>query len=164
MGDLKMPKPYLYFAAPLFSQAEKEFNCHVRDLLSPYFDVFLPQEDGALIVDLLRAGLTPDTAKRYVFKNDIDAIKRADVLLIILDGRSIDEGASFELGFAYAKGKNCIGLQTDARRLLPIGNNPMIDEAVERIFSTVGELLHWAREYAEGTERKSPISIHPTGA
>jgi nucleoside 2-deoxyribosyltransferase len=154
-----MRKPYLYFASPLFSQAEREFNCHVRNVLLPYFDVFLPQEDGALIVDLLRAGLTPDTARKYVFKNDIDAINRADVLLIVLDGRSIDEGASFELGFAYAKDKLCVGLQTDARRLLSIGNNPMIDEAVARIFSSVEELLRWAQEYAESVEREFSISI-----
>jgi len=37
----------VYFAAPLFSQAEKEFNQNLTDLIEKSgFSVFLPQRDG----------------------------------------------------------------------------------------------------------------------
>jgi nucleoside 2-deoxyribosyltransferase len=61
-----------------------------------------------------------------VFEGDLEAIRNSDVLLMILDGRAPDEGACFELGYAYSLNKVCVGLQTDVRRLLTIGNNPMI--------------------------------------
>jgi nucleoside 2-deoxyribosyltransferase len=43
--------PRLYLAAPLFSQAEKAFNHDLKKELSAHFEVFLPQEDGGLLLD-----------------------------------------------------------------------------------------------------------------
>jgi len=139
-------KPKLYFAAPLFSQAERTFNVMLEAHLSETFDVFLPQRDNHLFVELVASGLSIEAAQQRVFDGDLDAIEGSDVLLMVLDGRCIDEGACFELGFAYAMHKTCIGLQTDPRRLLPIGNNPMIERALSKSFQTVEELLHWARQ------------------
>ena len=34
---------------------------------------------------------------------------------MVLDGRIPDEGACVELGIAYANGKRCYGVKTDAR-------------------------------------------------
>ena len=105
----------IYFAAPLFSEAEREFNIKVaKELRKEGFDVFLPQE---------HSGMTemPDTDEKRrklltgFFTNDIEAIDGSDILLIVLDGRVPDEGACFELGYAYARGKICVGLKTDSR-------------------------------------------------
>ena len=105
----------IYFAAPLFSEAEREFNVKVtKELRDEGFDVFLPQEHSEI-------SEIPDTDEKRrrllngFFSNDIEAIDRADVLLIVLDGRVPDEGACFELGYAYARGKICVGLKTDSR-------------------------------------------------
>ena len=105
----------IYFAALLFSQAEREFNVKVTKILRENgFDVFLPQEySGDIDV--------PDTDEKRrklltgFFTKDIEAIESSDVLLIVLDGRVPDEGACFELGYAYASGKICVGLKTDSR-------------------------------------------------
>ncbi len=140
----------LYLAGPLFSEAELAFNWTIRDLLKEYFDVYLPQEDGGLMVDMIKNGMSFLEAQRSVFISDIAAIKSTDYLLIILDGRSVDEGASFELGFAHALGKKCIGYQSDPRRLLPVGNNPMVEFALERILTSRSELLKWAVQESEG--------------
>lgn len=140
----KTKKPKVYLAGPLFSEAERTFNHNLKKLLTPYFDVYLPQEDGGLIIHMIKAGLPPKLASQKVFDIDIRAMKECDVFLIILDGRSVDEGAAFELGFAHAKGKPCYGLKTDFRQLLAFGNNPMIDGPLERIFESVEELLDWA--------------------
>src|SRR5262245_47713244 len=120
-------KPKLYFAAPLFSDSERQFNEDVTARLERFFDVFLPQRDGGLIMDMISEGIQPAVAARRVFDVDVGAIKSCDAVLIVLDGRAIDEGAAFELGYAFALGKECFGLQTDVRRLLSTGNNPMID-------------------------------------
>ncbi len=146
----------VYLAGPLFSAAERTFNHNLKKLLSPYFDVYLPQEDGGLIVNMIKAGLPPDLASEKVFDIDIRAVNECDVFLIILDGRSVDEGAAFELGFAHANGKPCYGLKTDFRQLLATGNNPMIDGPLERVFENVEEVLEWAKSY---DKRNSLIDI-----
>jgi nucleoside 2-deoxyribosyltransferase len=142
-----MVKKRLYLAGPLFSQAEREYNRILKKSLSPYFDVFLPQENGGLFVNLVAGGMAINHAAKRIFNCDIEAIEASDVLLIVLDGRAIDEGAAFELGVAFARGKKCVALQTDIRRLLPIGNNPMIDCAVESVFENIESLGMWARAF-----------------
>ena len=47
-------------------------------------------------------------------------------MLINLDGRVPDEGACVELGYAYARGKRCIGIKTDVRVAEFGGDNMMI--------------------------------------
>jgi nucleoside 2-deoxyribosyltransferase len=139
----------LYFAAPLFSDAERSFNLRTAKSLEISFDVFLPQVHGGLLLDLINEGRSEDEARRIVFEADLRAIHNCQIILVVLDGRSIDEGTCFELGVAYALRKQCIGLQTDIRRLLPIGNNPMIDAALEQTFPSVEMLLAWAALQAD---------------
>jgi len=107
----------LYLAGPLFSLAEKQFNVKLKTLLSEYFEVYLPQEDGGLLVDMIKEGIPALDANRRVFEIDVAALEWCDCIFIILDGRTVDEGAAFELGYAYARGKECFALQTDPRRL-----------------------------------------------
>ncbi len=145
--------PRLYLAGPLFSEAEIDFNHRLKKLLLPFFDVYLPQEDGGLMVDMIAQGTKPIVAAAEVFATDVAAIEGCDVLLIVLDGRSIDEGAAFELGFAFAQGKPCYGLKTDPRQLLVTGNNPMIDCALRMVFSNVDALLAWARSLGLEADR-----------
>lgn len=142
MVTVKMPK--LYFAAPLFNQAELQFNASLKSSLSKWFQVWLPQEDGGLIAEMIAGGMPPKAAARKVFMADIQAIKDCDVLLILLDGRTVDEGSCFELGYAFALGKICVGLQTDTRRLLPSGNSPMLERSCKHIFTSVKDLEAWA--------------------
>ena len=139
-------KEKLYLAAPLFSELEKEFNVRVKNILSEKFEVFLPQEDGGLLVNMVKDGTNNQVARQKIFKWDIDAMKKSDVIFAILDGRTIDEGTVFELGYAFALGKKCYALQTDPRRLLPEGNNVMIDGSLEHTFHSLDELIKWLKE------------------
>ncbi len=141
--DLSDSKPLIYVAAPLFSEAERGFNAHLKVVLEPHFSVYLPQDDGGLLVDMVSEGMNPKVAARRVFEMDISALDRCDLVLIVLDGRVVDEGAAFELGFAYARGKRSVGLKTDPRQLLAIGNNPMIDGALERVFPDIRSFIQW---------------------
>lgn len=141
-------KPVLYLAGPLFSAAERSFNAFLKQALSQYFDVYLPQEDGALMPSLLESGYTANQASQIIFKNDMHAIRQSDLMLIVLDGRTVDEGASFELGAAYMLGKICIGLQTDFRRLAPFGNNPMLTGALTSVYLDIETLISQAAALA----------------
>ena len=134
----------LYLAGPLFSESELDFNKSLKRKLKPYFKIYLPQEDGGHMLTLIKNGMDPKKVSKDVFNKDIKAINKCDYLLIILNGKLIDEGAAFELGIAYNLEKICIGLQTDLRYLYPNYMNPMISNSLSRIFSSIDELVKWA--------------------
>jgi nucleoside 2-deoxyribosyltransferase len=134
--------PYrVYLAAPLFNDLERSFNVRLAELIAPVAEVFLPQRDGKLLRDLVRDGMPYSSARQLVFEADINAIQRCDCLVAVLDGRTIDEGVAFEIGFARALDKLCLGLKTDDRVLLASGDNPMIIAGCHEILGSVLELM-----------------------
>jgi len=133
----------IYLAGPLFSQAERSFNELLASRLAPFASVYLPQRDGGLMSEMISAGVPAEVAARRVFHRDVEALRRADCIVAILDGRTIDEGVSFELGIGFSSEKRCVGLQTDTRRLAMWGNNPMITGALDAVFPTVEDLVEW---------------------
>jgi nucleoside 2-deoxyribosyltransferase len=136
-------KPRCYLAAPLFSDAERTFNEALAHVLERTLTVFLPQRDGQLLRDLLDAGEPLESARQRVFLADTAAIRRSDVIVAVLDGPALDDGVAFELGFARALDKNCIGLATDSRRSAPYFQNPMWQESLSEVFPSVSELAGW---------------------
>lgn len=138
-------RPRAYLAAPLFNDMERRFNIDIESSIAPFIDVFLPQRDGGLLTKLVAGGMSLKSAKQYVFKKDIDAIANADIIIAVLDGRTIDEGVAFELGYGYALGKICIGLKTDDRTLLANGDNPMITESCHLILTSINGLIESVR-------------------
>ena len=140
-------RPLIYLAAPLFSEAELSYNLLLASILERHVDVYLPQRDGGKLVDLVAQGVETNLAYKSIFDRDVEALKDADVLFLLMDGRSIDEGAAFELGYAAALKKSCVGLQTDPRRLLPLGNNPMIQVPLKLVFRNIDEVAQWAENF-----------------
>lgn len=60
---------------------------------------------------------------------------KSDILFILLDGRTPDEGACVELGIAYENGKRCYGIKSDARSIeLDMDLNPMITSCLTKLF------------------------------
>ncbi len=104
---------------------------------------------------MVKEGVASDVAACRVFRCDMDAIREADYLIAILDGRAIDEGVAFELGVGFCHSKRCIGLQTDSRRLAAWGNNPMITGALEMIFHSVDDLMSWIMTEV----KKMPVDV-----
>ena len=121
----------IYISAPLFNEMELKFNETMSSFLEERgFSTYLPQRDGGEDEMLLKdPQLWPETSKR-VFERDVEALKDASALLMIMDGRVPDEGASVELGMAYAYGKICIGFQTDTRSFATGQNNLMLDHSL----------------------------------
>lgn len=140
-------KKRIYIAGPLFSRAEREFNTTVdRYLAGLGYDTFLPQRDGFLASDLIRAGASGEEAASTIFRKDWAEIQAADIFLFIMDGRVPDEGACVELGMAFALDKPCIGLKTDPRILLEGMDNPLITGALGgNIARSLEDLEHFLR-------------------
>ena len=154
----KNEKPLLYLAAPLFSEAELAFNLKLVKILEQHLDVYLPQRDGGKVVDLVSKGVSIEDSYNSIFERDMDALKISDALLLVLDGRNVDEGAAFELGIAYAMGKYCIGLQTDTRRFSPLGNNPMIECSLTKILTSSDELDSWVCMFSKSFQSQTHLS------
>lgn len=167
-------KKQIYLAAPLFNEREREFNKYIRDILAPHFNVFLPQEDGLLLEDLIAIGVEKDVAEKTIYDADISAMRESDIIIAVLDGANIDEGVAFELGFCQALQKICIGLQTDSRRQLPTGNNPMIGQSCAKIFKNIDAMVIWLlansfeskclTSHSSRPREREPFSAKATGA
>ncbi len=133
----------IYLAGPLFSRAEMNYNESIdKFLVESGFRTFLPQRDGHRLSDLLDDGTSIAEAMTKIFNLDLEEIQNCDVVVINLDGRIPDEGACVEAGYAYAIGKECIGLKTDSRSLMSDLDNPLIVGVLKnRIAHTFEELL-----------------------
>lgn len=93
---------HVYVAAPLFSEAEREFNERIKSkLLEESFAVFLPQ----------------DECDQNTFNCCIENLEKSDVVVGVFDGPQVDDGTAFECGYAFAKGIPVVGLRTDFRRV-----------------------------------------------
>jgi nucleoside 2-deoxyribosyltransferase len=140
----------LYFAAPLFNQAERSYNINLTQKIERIgINVFLPQRDG---IEKLN-GKSHEDKRTEMFLLDKSKIYESDIFLFVLDGRVPDEGACVELGLAYAtretKGSNSLilGLQTDIRAAF-IGSriNPMIRQCLDGVFTDEDELLDYLKK------------------
>ncbi len=98
LGSMK-----LYFAAPLFSGAERTWNAEVaQGLRDGGHEVFLPQDQE------------PGKDAPDIFTTDLRGIDRADALVAIVDGPDPDSGTAWECGYAYGK-KPIVLVRTDFR-------------------------------------------------
>ncbi|MDP3106137.1 MAG: nucleoside 2-deoxyribosyltransferase [Candidatus Methanoperedens sp.] len=126
----------VYLAAPLFSEAELDFNRMLRDeIKSSGFNVFLPQEDSNNVKDR-------DDRQMLIFSKNEAAIEKSDIIVAVIDGADVDSGTAWEIGYAYARGKPILGLRTDFRTLGIEGTvNLMIERSVVLCMS-IRELLN----------------------
>jgi nucleoside 2-deoxyribosyltransferase len=94
----------VYFAGPLFSEAEIQFNANLASQLREHgYSIFLPQDECN--------GKTLD----QIFATCRKGIDNAEVVIAILDGADADSGTCWECGYAYAKGKPVVAVRTDFR-------------------------------------------------
>ena len=110
----------LYFAGPLFTAAERDWNTALAAALrEAKHEVFLPQEQE------------PGKDAAGIFSTDVGGIDWADCLVAIMDGADPDSGTCWEVGYAYGK-KPIVLVRTDMRREAGSGGagyNPMLTES-----------------------------------
>ena len=99
----------VFLAAPLFSEAEREFNSKIaKRLREKGFEVWLAQETSFIQHDTHKE-------KKAIYEGDVLALNGSDVVVAILDGTEVDAGVAYEMGYAKALEKPIIGLKTDYR-------------------------------------------------
>ena len=120
----------IYFAAPLFTQAERLWNRRLSDAIKDKgkdLNILLPQEEEkeAIVDGIL------DFKK--VHSICLDGIDSSDIILAILDGSDSDSGTCFECGYAYSHGKQIIGVRTDIRGGHDQGLNAMLNHSCHSV-------------------------------
>ena len=144
----------VYFAGPMFSQGEKDFNLKLTEVLESFgYQVFLPQRDG--LEAALLEGMTDEEKVKVIFEKDYNQIMEADIVFMLVDGRVPDEGACVELGMAYALGKRCYGVKTDTRSLeIDLDMNPLIGGCFIEFFKDFDgdRLIETLRQYLSENE------------
>lgn len=94
----------LYFAGPLFTRAEIDFNSALADYFTARgHKANLPQE--------FCRGLQ----EHEIFSACVDYIGASDVVLVNCDGADVDSGTAFEAGWAYARNIPIVSYRTDFR-------------------------------------------------
>jgi len=94
----------VYFAGPLFSEAERAFNLRLAEKLEAKgYQVYLPQRDGVESKKPPYDEMPNHELQQAIFETDRDKVLQADIFLFVLDGRVPDEGACVELGLAYGQ-------------------------------------------------------------
>ena len=93
----------IYIASPLFNEEELNFNEELDKYLRDNgFETFLPQRDTGM-------GLSMEET----FKKDVGGIKESDVIVFVMNGKKLDEGALVEIGMGYILGKKIIAYKSD---------------------------------------------------
>lgn len=115
----------IYFAAPLFTSAERQWNIRLEaSLRNAGIKVFLPQEE------------CKNAGSHEIASICFEGISNCHLMLAILDGPDADSGTCVEVGYAWAKGIPIFGLRTDFRDSGEhSGVNLMLVEACYQIFT-----------------------------
>jgi Nucleoside 2-deoxyribosyltransferase len=128
----------IYVAGPLFTPYERSFidECAAA-LRDDGFEIFVPHEHE-LANDI-------DVTAAWIFATDRPGIERADAMLAILDGPSVDDGTACEIGMFHAlmqsdpSKKGIVGLLTDIRRMR--GKATGINLFVQGVIEDVGRIV-----------------------
>jgi len=132
-----------YWAAPLFTSAELDFNFKgVSQVESLGFNVFLPQRDN----------LHSIIGGNICYHANVEGIHKCGSIIAVVDGPDVDSGTAWEIGYFSALitlGKRPMGdvflLRTDIREASDgaFGVNLMVSESitVPVIFRSMDELF-----------------------
>jgi len=138
----------IYLAGALFNVAEREYAQKiVEHLENKGLNVYWPWRDAGdkELKALYRNRM--EKVNDEIVKNNLFAIKKADLIIAILKGSEVESGTSMEIGYSYALGKKILGLRTDFRTqgkdIGPL--NIMISRSLDKLFSSEESLISGAK-------------------
>ncbi len=125
---MQKAKPIIYLASPYgFTDAGRDFmkNSMIPSIKKAV-SVILNPWDGfdSASQEIERINLLKDTGKRKeqlkalnrkIGQINEDFIRKAEIIVAVLDGPDIDSGVAAEIGYAYALKKKIIGYRSDFR-------------------------------------------------
>ena len=136
MVDARVFAQYrIYLASPLFSEAERRYNTYLAEVLRKnFFSVYLPQEADDT------AEVRVENRERMIYDNNLSELKKADIIVGVIDGSDVDSGTAWEMGYAFACGKRVIALRTDFRKLSGYEHVNLMLEMGAAVVTNVDEL------------------------
>jgi nucleoside 2-deoxyribosyltransferase len=155
-----MTKQRLLLAAPRYNEGDRRVVHSLRRILSKHYEVYLLPGawDQLLLIQLY--GVDEAATGAFVGECGYLAVQDCDVVLCVFDGAHIDTGVGIAQGAAAAsrRSKPCYALQTDIRRLLPTGNNPMNNGSLARSpFPTIDAVRSWARRLEKKKSKRRRV-------
>ncbi len=84
--------------------------------------------------------MSPET-KEKIFRNDLNALKRADLTVALITGQDIDSGTSAEIGFTFANGKPIIAITASERRYRNLFVYGMISKTVNNVHEIIPAIV-----------------------
>lgn len=122
----------IYMAGAFFRPETKErIDSYAAGFRRLGYDVFVPQEHTVPNA----WDMSQEDWAREVFKMDIKAIQDCDILFAMYDGLYSDSGTAWEIGYAYALGKN-----------IQISNDPNIKDMSIMPFSSARIIENYSKE------------------
>ncbi|MEW6527153.1 MAG: nucleoside 2-deoxyribosyltransferase [Spirochaetota bacterium] len=115
---------WIYFAGPLFTAAERQFNESLAQYIEQAgYAVYLPQKECQGI-----------SSANDIFNRCIKGLDNAWCVVAVVDGADADSGTCFEMGYAYARDIPILGVRTDFRRSADDGYlNLMLSQSVAAV-------------------------------
>lgn len=106
-----MKKRKIYFASPLFTEMEREWNEKIVSEFESKSDtkVYLPQRNMSINDKSAYAN------SQDIMRGDMDELLSSDAIVAVLDGQVIDAGVAAEIGVAHQRGMKIIGFYSDSR-------------------------------------------------
>ena len=99
----EMIKMKIYMAGAFFRpETKSRIDSYAADFRRLGHDVYVPQEHTVPNA----WDMSQEDWAREVFKMDVAAIQECDMVFVVYDGLYSDSGTAWEIGYAYAHGKN----------------------------------------------------------
>lgn len=138
----------IYIASPLFSDMERDYIDKVVDIISEnlelklWDDFYIPHQDN-----------NSNNWEAKIYNTNMENLNRCNIMIAILDGKDVDSGTAFEIGYFEAQNKLVFGLLSDKRSYdeddnLNLKLNTMIFGSLNygiNIFSDIDDLINYLR-------------------
>ncbi len=132
---------HAYIAGPMFNPGELYYLAQIdARVRKAGLTTFLNQRDGI--------PFTGPQSVEPIFKEDVEQVTKADVVVASLNGMDVDSGTAWELGLAYARGKYIVGVYTDLRLHFKYQTvNLMIQGGLDHLSTDLDDLEWHLAEY-----------------
>ena len=131
----------IYQAGPLFTEADRDWHKKFTSALNKEGHTAIWPGDLFDEEHLLSLGIK---AKEHIFERCRNTIDECDILVALLDGTQVDDGTSWEIGYAFAKNIPIYGIRTDFRKGGDTSHsmvNCMVECSCKKIAKSISELL-----------------------
>ncbi len=129
----------VYIAGPLFTPDERAYLERIDGMCREFgLTTHLPHRDSGF-------AMAQEEVAHRIFESDLKMLEHSQRVVAVLNGPDVDSGTAWELGFAYARDKELLGIREDNRGRQV---NLMISCSL-RMVSSLAELRETLRTWSQ---------------